>query len=261
MASRTLSGRRRASNSTSSDVYNPHETLTTPSTATTTFHLYTFQQLRPRTTKWHQTLWVAASDVTISDTVEHSCMWMAFCVNKVLRSHTYRCFHTFFDKLRATVHTDVKCTQFHLKRRSSRLSTLLFISLLQHIMILPPERCNRDNHGVRLAEHGCDTIFSFLRFADDIIHISRSPKHTTTMQDHLITAIPAHGLQLHPVKSISNKISSARKNSTVAVQWNLEILPLDGEIKYLGQLITFQHSVQVVFDHRVNCAWAAFTSH
>ena len=48
----------------------------------------------------------------------------------------------------------------------------------------------------------------------------------------------------------------------MAVQeMNIEILPLQGQIKHLGQLIIFNNAVQVEFDHRTTCAWATFTSH
>ena len=42
---------------------------------------------------------------------------------------------------------------------------------------------------------------------------------------------------------------------------NIEMLPPEGKIKFLGQLITFTNAVQVEFEHRIKCAWATFTSH
>ena len=109
------------------------------------------------------------------------------CGNKALRSHTCRCSHT---------NTEDK--QIHYKRRTKQgdpLCTLLFNSLLQHIMNPRTEKWNRDNHGVRLVEHHRGANLSNLRVAGDILPISRSLKHSTMLND-LITATRAHGLQL-----------------------------------------------------------------
>ena len=42
---------------------------------------------------------------------------------------------------------------------------------------------------------------------------------------------------------------------------NNEILPPEGKIQYLGQLITFKNAVHVEFKHRLKCVWATFTRH
>ena len=145
--------------------------------------------------------------------------------------------------------------QCHLKRRTTQrdpLNTLLFNSLLQNIKKQPSVKV-RDNHGVSIAEHDRDAYLPHLRFARDILLISGSLKHATTVLDDLTTATTAHGLQLHPTNT---------KNITVAVQMeSIEILPPEKKTKHLCQLITFKNAVQVEFDHRIKCAWATFTSH
>ena len=91
---------------------------------------------------------------------------------------------------------------------------------------------NRGSHGVKLAEHDPDTNFSFLRFADDIVLISGSLKHTTSVLDEFTTATTAHGLQRHLTKTkiISNTTSKLERGNTVALQgMNIEIPP-DGKI-------------------------------
>ena len=53
-----------------------------------------------------------------------------------------------------------------------------------------------------------------------------------------------------------------RKNNTVTVQgMSIEILPPEGQIKYLGQLIAITNAIQAEFDNRIKCAWASVTSH
>ena len=74
------------------------------------------------------------------------------------------------------------------------------VQIQQYIVESPTERWKRHNHGVKLAEHDLDTNLSNLEFADDILLISGSLKHTTAMLDDITTATMAHGLQLHPRK-------------------------------------------------------------
>ena len=102
------------------------------------------------------------------------------------------------------------------------------------------------------------------RFADDILLVSGSLKHTTTMLDKLIAATTAHGLQLHTRKRKSSptRHQNLQKRNTVAVQvLNIEIPPREGKTKYLGQLTPFKNAVQIELDTRIKCAGATFTSH
>ena len=63
-------------------------------------------------------------------------------------------------------------------------------------------------------------------------------------------------------QSTSNTTSKRGRGNTVAVQgMNIEILPLQGKIKYFGQLVNFKNAEEVEFEHRIKCAWATFTSH
>ena len=110
-----------------------------------------------------------------------------------------------------------------------------------------------------------NTNLSNLGFADDILLISGSLKHTTTMLDDFTTATTAHGFHRHSTKTkkvISHTTSKNQKhNNMVTVQvMNIETHPAVGNIKYLGQLTSFNSAVPVEFDYRIKCAWAAFTS-
>ena len=77
------------------------------------------------------------------------------------------------------------------------------------------------SHGVRLADHDPDTNLSNLRFADDILPIIGSRKHTTTMLDDLTKTTTAHGLQLHTTKK--PKSSPQRHHSAEeATRWQFK---------------------------------------
>ena len=90
-------------------------------------------------------------------------------------------------------------------------STATFISsgelnrrLTQHALVNSLSEIPHDNrkvdHGIRHGEHDTSTNLSNLRFADDILLISGSLKHTTNVLDDLTTATRAQGLELHPRK-------------------------------------------------------------
>ena len=206
--------------------------------------------------------WVAAIDFKKAfDTVEHRSVWNVSREQGIEQPYI-KVLAQVCDQQRATVHTDVKSKHFHLERGTKQgdpLSTLLCNPLLHFIMKPRTEKWNRDNQGVRLAEHDRDANLSNPRFADDILPISGSLKHTT-MLDDLTTATTAHGLQPHPTKT--KIISNTEEGMRVAVKGlNIEILPPEGNIKDLGQHFTFKNAFQVEFDHCIKCAWATFTSH
>ena len=108
------------------------------------------------------------------------------------------------------------------------------------------KKWNRDNHRVRLVEHDRDANFSNPRFAEDILSITSSLKHTTTMLDDLITATTPH-VQLHftnqtpPLKHGNNTWDGHRDLATRS-----------------ESQICRNNAVQVKFDHRIKCAWAIY---
>ena len=77
-------------------------------------------------------------------------------------------------------------------------------------------KVERDNHGVRHVEHNHDANLSNLRFADDILLISGSVDHTTTMPDDLTTASTAQGLQLHEQKTSPTRHEKTEKQQVAA---------------------------------------------
>ena len=108
---------------------------------------------------------------------------------------------------------------------------------------------NRGSRGVSLADHDCDANLWLIHTHD--CH-ARRPRPTATT---------AHGLQLHRENNIHLQHDiNTQKSNTVAVQaMNIEILPPEGKIKYLGQFVTVQSKVESY--HRITCAWATFKSH
>ena len=65
----------------------------------------------------------------------------------------------------------------------------------------PTEQRNRSNNWVRLVDYHPDTNLSDPKFANDVLLVSGTLKHTTTKLNDLTTATTAHGLQQHHHKN------------------------------------------------------------
>ena len=91
-----------------------------------------------------------------------------------------------------------------------------------------------------------------------------STQSQSRSQDHLLIRTTPHGLDLQPTKTktLSDTAPTIRKNFTVTMQgMSVENFRPEATFKYLGQRITFKRSIQVDFEHRINCAWATLRSH
>ena len=103
------------------------------------------------------------------------------------------------------------------------------------------------------------------RSADVILLISISLQHATTMLDdvtQLRQHVACNNMHSTKAKSISNATPKPRNSKTATAQGTkICILPPDGKIEYIDELITFKNALQVELDHLIECAWATFTSH
>ena len=138
----------------------------------------------------------------------------------------------------------------------------------QHVLVLQltptihhettNRKLNRGCHVGRLVEHDPGTNLSNHNFAGDILLFRGSLKHTTTMLDDSSSYYGTR-LKTTPHEKANHLQHDIKNPATAAVlQWiNIQILPTEGEIKYLGHVITFNSAVQVKH-HRVKRAWATF---
>ena len=104
-----------------------------------------------------------------------------------------------------------------------------------------------------------------LRFADDVLLTSQTLPRLTTMLDDIVRAAKPHGLELHPNKTkiLSNqtkRTGRASSHSARVQDMDIEIIPHEGSLKYLGQLISFHEPMETEIHHRTRAAWASFTS-
>ena len=131
-------------------------------------------------------------------------------------------------------------------------------------MKLYSEKWNRDNRGARRIEHDLDANIFNLRFADDILLVSGSHKHTKTMWDDFITATITHGLQLPPTKRTiisQHDARSPKQQHGDSARDELRNLATrkGGQISWPEHHL--QKATKTKFEHRIRCAWPDFTSH
>ena len=61
-------------------------------------------------------------------------------------------------------------------------------------------------------------------------------------------------------KTVTNQKSNRMKEIEID-GIHVEILPLEGKVKHLGQMITFMDQETSEVQHRIRCAWSTFTRH
>ena len=142
------------------------------------------------------------------------------------------------------------------------MSSLLFNSLLEHVFRKLKVKWRELGIGIDM---GTDERLNNLRFADDVLLIAKKKPHLVKMLEDLQREALHYGLELHPDKTkiLTNCSNKTGRDSctTVAVNdMNIEILPLEETVKYLGRKVTFGNFQGVELQNRVRCAWAKFMS-
>eukprot|EP00959_Pyramimonas_sp_CCMP1952_P361646 7573952-Pyramimonas_sp.AAC.1 len=85
------------------------------------------------------------------------------------------------------------------------------------------------------------------------------------MLDDIVRETRLHGLELHPSKTniLSNQTRRTGRVSSRTARFqdtDIEIVPYEGSVTYLGQLISFNESMETGIHHRTRTVWASFTS-
>ena len=163
-------------------------------------------------------------------------------------------FTKLYDRQRATVHTDVDSKQFRAKPCRATHPARFFLRRLS--------ATHREN---LLLRSGTETTTELDVSNTTATRTSPTAGSLTTYfySAALTTATTAHDPQLHPIQQKpSPKRHQNPENNTVAVQeMNIEVLPPEGKIENLNQLITVAIADHVQLDRRINCAWALFARH
>ena len=162
---------------------------------------------------------------------------------------------------RATVLTDVESDEFRIARGTKQadpLSSLLFHSVLRSAVEKEIETWKDNGLGIKPSDEKRDCIPN-LRFPDHMLMMASSLEQFKKCS-RISKSTETQGREIHPSKI---KIPTNQKTNKLRefeiVEMHVKILLLDG--KYLGQMITFVDQETTEGQHRIRCAWSAFTKH
>ena len=228
-------------------------------------HLFTLMQLQEKAHDFQKKLWVSAIDFKKAfDSIEQAGLWHALSLQRV--PHAYiNLLRSLYSGQTANVCTDVVSKSFDMKRGTKQgdpLSSLLFNALLEHIFRRLKIKWKERGMGIDM---GTDERLSNLRFADDVLLVAKKKPHLVKMLEDLQQEALRYGLELHPEKTkiLTNCTNKTGRDSCTSIEvndMNIEILPLNGSVKYLGRKVSFDDFQGVELQNRVRAAWASFMS-
>ena len=104
-----------------------------------------------------------------------------------------------------------------------------------------------------------------LRFADDVMLFAKTLPQLQKMLGDIITEAGTRGLELHPDKAkiLSNTVRRTGRSAARYVDINglrIEIIPWDGDVKYLGRKISLADPNKTEIENRIAAAWRSFMS-
>ena len=115
--------------------------------------------------------------------------------------------------------------------------------------------------GIHLSDHDHDCLTN-LRSADDVLLFATSKEQLQKMIDEFKESAEKVGLRVQPGKTkvLSNQSSISRdsKKEMQIGDVKIEILTRSESVRYLCQLITFQHQETTEIKNRIRTAWATF---
>jgi len=230
-------------------------------------HLHTLSLLGEKAYEYQVNLWVATIDFKKAfDCIEHSGLWQALSSQGVPQPYI-SLLQDLYAKQSAKVRTDVFSKTFNIQRGTKQgdpLSSLLFNALLEHAMRPIRQQWMDKKMGVLVGPTDACRLTN-LRFADDVLLVARTQKQLSQTLCDVRESVSKFGLELHPEKTkvltnTGRKTGRGRDHKMIIDDLTIEILPMDGYVKYLGRHISFDRPMQTEIEHRVRCAWAKFAS-
>ena len=106
------------------------------------------------------------------------------------------------------------------------------------------------------------TGISNLRFADDVMLLASTKNHLKKMLTEFESSTETRVSKIHPDKTKVLTHNRSNKQREIEVTGTkIEILPREGKVRYLGQVIYFKDQESNEIQHRIRCAWSAFAKH
>ena len=231
----------------------------------TTDHLYTIVMVQEIADEWKFPIWTAAVDFKKAfDSVTHRALWYALSEQGVSDGYIHL-LDKLYTKQVGVVKTDRFSRKFNIEKgvkQGDPLSSLLFNSASEHIMRKLKDKWRRNGHGITLKPR--EENLTNLRFADDILLITRSLESMTEMIADLSAEARHIGLQLHPDKTkILHNSWTKTKHQRIPTMVNaggmqIDVLTIEGSTKYLGRQLSFSEPHQTEIENRIALAWKKF---
>ena len=210
-------------------------------------------------------MWIATIDFTKAfDSITHKSIGKA--LNSRGINHEYiSLLKKIYKDQKASVQTDVESNMFEIKKgtkQSDPLSSLLFNTVLQNSLKEVTQRWQKKKGmGIYMSDQDHDCLTN-LRFADDVLLFATSKEQLQKMMYKFKESTEKVRLRIHPGKTkvLSNQssISPDLKKVMQIGDVKIENLTRSESVRYLGQLITFQHQETTEIKNRIRTAWATF---
>ena len=142
------------------------------------------------------------------------------------------------------------------------MSSLLFNAFLEQIFRRLKPTWTKNKWGMQLGVTDESRITN-LRFADDVFLVAKTKPQLISMLKDVQCASLQCGLELHPDKTkiLSNTTRKSGKGKEKTADINglqVEILPGEKTVKYLGVLFAGRSEQKIELEHTARAAWASF---
>lgn len=213
-------------------------------------HIHTIKQVIQKCNEYNITFYLAFVDYNKAfDTLKHGKIWEALEAQGIDNKYI-RLIAKIYKNMKAKIKTERIGEYFPIKRgvrQGDPMSPKLFSAVLEYVF-----RCLEwDNYGLNI--NGVQ--LNHLRFADDIILISKDPTNLQEMLRQLVCESDKVGLTLNTTKT---KIMSNVENIPITV--NKTTIEYVEEYIYLGQIISPTDLTNKEVNNRINLAWKRYWS-
>ena len=150
-------------------------------------------------------------------------------------------------------------------RQGDPLSPSLFNAALEHVLQSCKRIWKQHRYGLDVGDKFGELLTN-LRLADDVLLVAKSLPELRHMLETIIREAMPSGLELHPEKTkiLSNVKKRTAGNAITSVRvcdLDVQVLPLDGSVRYLGRKLTFGPFHDVEVENRIAAGWKRFFSH
>ncbi|PZC84828.1 hypothetical protein B5X24_HaOG203818 [Helicoverpa armigera] len=234
------------------DKHQPIEQAGFRSSFSTIDHIHVVDQVIEKYLEFRRPLYVAFIDYKKAfDSISHNGIWEALRSQNINEKYI-NILKNIYKSSTSRVKLDRVGNRIRINRgvrQGDPISPKLFIAVLQHIMKDLPWA----NQGINIEGH----FLSHLRFADDIILFSESPRQLNIMINDLQQVSTKVGLEMNLDKT---KVMTNRQRIPITVN-NIPIEYVDKYI-YLGKQISFskERNTEEV-DRRVASTWKNYWAH